>query len=527
MKYILSTLAACLIMSICFSQQVNLTWAPEKKSKYSSTEFGYVGRSNGHFYTLRAEDKVLFLSKTRVRDMSQVWERVISWSDLNRKNTSNKNLTFHSFKLFKDHFIFLFEDLNTKDDIQKMYAQKISMEGKPIGELLEVGSRIKMRRSKDGNFQVSYSPDSTSFLLTTNPYYEKYANEKFQFKVVDHELNVLHSLEITLPFRDQDFTIQSISLSKNKEIFMLARIDIPKRDRKDDEAEYYYQILKVSPAEKGKVKEFEMKLPQKYIDEVDVILDKNDRVKCFGFYADMQNNGKRKDGINGIFYFALSANSIENVNMKEFDAKLVEDIAGKRRANRDKGLRSTFKLKYFFDKPDGGVVVLAEEQFVNVVTTYSSTGGSRTTYHYYNNSVLAVNIDDKGKILWYAHVPKLQHAVNDRRFNSFHSLYAKGKVFIIYNDERSNATLNTYDRTMSNYMKAVPVVVTINEAGKSDKRMLASGKPGKYEFTVKPNISDKISDTEAFFYGDRLSKGPCVIGGRRIKAQRFGILAVN
>lgn len=510
------------------AQQIDLTWGPEKKINKSSDELGFVGRVKDHFYTLRKEDKVMYLAKTRIADMSRVWEKAIQWNDFKRANARSKNLTFHSFRLFRENFVFYFEDYDSKDDIQRLFAQKITFEGSPEGDLVEVGSRLKQRRSHDGSFELAFTPDSTNFVVITSPYYERYASEKFLFKVVDQRLNVLHNFEVTLPFRDQDFDVESVVVSKSKNIYLLARVDIPKKDRKDKEPDYYYEIVSLAAAENGKAKEYELKLPDRYIDKVDVILDKKDQIKCFGFYADMQNNGKRKDGLNGIFYFSLNKNTIENINIKEFDIKLVADISGRRRANRDKGLEPHFKLKFFFDKPDGGAMVLAEEQFMQTSTmTNPNTGSTTVNYHFYNNSILAVNIDPAGKIIWYTHIPKEQHTINDNRFASFHALYAKGKTYIVYNDEKENAMTKTYEHEMRNYLKAVPVTVTINEAGKTDKQMIGSAKPGKADFIIKPKISDKISDTEAFFYADRLSKACCVVGARKAKTQRFGLLEIR
>lgn len=533
MKTTLLTVVVFFITLTSFSQSIDLAWSPERKIEKASTELGFVGRVKDHFFTLRREDKIMYLSKTRISDMSKVWEKPIQWNDFKRTNSKDKNLTFHAFKLFKDGFLFFFEDYNSKEDIQHLYAQRITFECQPIGDLVEVGSRIKERRSRDGSFQLVYSPDSTHFAVMINPYYERYASEKFYFKIVTQDLDILTNMEVSLPFRDQDFSVSSVTLAKNRNIYMLARIDIPRKDRKDDEADYYYDLLTIDPAEKGKVKEFELKLDRKYVDQVDLILDRNDNVKCFGLYADMQNNGKRKDGMNGVFYFSLVKNNVENLNLKEFDTKLVEDISGRRRANRKKGLSGTFKLKYFFDKPEGGAMILAEEAFIQVVTTRTTSGTGMTTSssthtHYYNNSILAVNIDASGKIVWCAHIPKQQHVVDDDRFSSFHALYVKGKVYMIYNDEKKNATTKEYERTMANPLKAVPVVVTLTDAGKSDKRMLSADQPGKANFLLEPGLSDKISDHEAFFYSIRMGAPCCIIvGARRVKAQRFGLLTIE
>lgn len=520
----------CIVIYLGASaQQVDLTWSPEKKSEKSSSEYGFVGRVKDHFYTLRYEDKTIFLAKTRIKDMSLVWEKPISWSDLKRNNPSDKNLSFFSFRLFKDSFIFFFQDYSSKDDSQRLYAQKISFDGKPVGELLEVGKRIKQRGSRDGSFSLTFSPDSVHFLATISPYYDKYANEKFQFRIIDQNLRPVQNLELTLPFKDKDFGLESMVLSRKQEIYMLAYIDIPRKEKKDEEPDYYYEILKIVPSEKGKVREFEIKFKDKFIDKVDFILDKKDNVKCFGFYADIQNNGKRKDGINGIFNFNVVNDQAENINFKELDSKVVAEISGSRRANRDKGLDPHFKMNFFFEKQDGGMIVLAEEEIVRVVTTRTSNGNggtsTSTSTHYYNNSIFAVNIGPDGKIIWYSHVPKLQHCINEDNFSSYHAMYVKGTIYIIYNDEAENAITKTYEKTMMNYMKALPVVVTISESGKSDKKVIGQGKQGRQDYLLKPGISDVVSENEAFFYADRIGKSCCVRG--KVKAFRFGLLTIK
>lgn len=509
-----------------FSQQVELTWGPGKEYTRSSAEYGFVGKVKGDFYTARKEDKIIFLAKTRISDMSQVFEKPIKWKDTDAV-TKNDEFSFDNIQLFKGNFVFFYEKYNSKQDKQRIYAQKIDYTGEPVDESVELSDRNKSRRSKDGSFQLTFSADSSNFLVTTNPYFDKYTNEKFQFKIFDKQLKMLHSLQVELPFRDADFALESVTLSKSKLIYLLAKVIVPKKDRKDDEATYYYELLTVDPTN-GKVTEFELKLDKKYINKVELIMDSKDNPKCFGFYTEMKDNGKPKDGINGVFYFYVNNGKVSNVNLKEFDAALVTDIAGKRRARKDRGIESHFKIKDFFNKPDGGAIILAEEQYIVLVTTHSKYG-STTSYHYHYESILEVNIDSQGKILWYAHIPKKQLTVNDNRFLSFHALYVKGKTYIIYNDEARNAVAKTYDRYANNIFKMVPVMVTVNESGKSDK-VLVNDISDKQGFTLKPKLSDKISDTQAFFYADKLKKGIpcCFIGGRgKPSTQRVGILSIK
>lgn len=532
LKQILPLLLFCIVSFSSISQNIDLKWSPEKKYERSSDDLGYVGRVKSHFYTLRRQDKTMYLSKTRINDMSVVFEKEIRWNGTSKN--ANDDLTFKSFRLFKDHFVFYFESSSNREANQRIYAQKIDLEGAPFDPLVEIGTRPKERRNRDGNFQLAYSADSTNFLLITNPSYEKYNNERFLFKVISKKLEILHQADITLPFADKNFSVESFVLGKDKQIYMLAKIDLPRKTKNDDEADYYYQVVTVDPKENNKIRGFEIKLDNRYVDKVDIILNDKDQLKCFGFYADMQGNGRRKSGINGIFYFSVIDNKASNISLKPFDLKMVLDIEsetkrgcfGGRAPKVEKGLEAYFNLKAFFAKPDGGMVVVAEKSYIRVVTTTSSNGGTRTTYYYVDYDILTVNIDEKGSIAWYAHIPKKQIVANDNRFGSIHAMYSNGKVHIIYNDEAKNAMSKTYENTMKNYLKAVPVIVTINEQGKFDKKIIGDSR-GKNDFTLKPRISDQVSSNEAFFYADRLSKACCVIGQRRAKAIRYGVMTIK
>jgi hypothetical protein len=519
--------AFLLVSFFSFSQNMDIAWGPERDFRRASVDLGFVGKVKDHFYTLRREDKVMYLAKNRVKDMTQVWEKPIKWNEGRKNTSSDDNLTFKSFRMFKGNFVFYFEDYSRKDDIQRVYAQKIDFEGVAVDPLIELGSRVKERKNRDGSFLLVYSPDSTNFMLVTNPAYEKYSAEKFKFDVFSQKLEKAHSLELTLPFKDKNFAPQMILLDRSKMIHMLARIDVEKKERKDDEASHHYEIVTINPKDKNSAKEFEVSLDNKFVHDVDIMLDKKDNLKCFGFYGDLGSRGRAKGGIKGVFYFGLNAGKAGSVSVKELGADLVENIAGRRSANRKRGISSAFGVKYFLEKEDGGVMILAEDAFVREVTTCSQNGGCTTTYYYNYQSVLGVNIDPKGNIVWYAHVPKKQEIANDDRYGSFHAMYVKGKTYLIYNDHAKNAGEKSYDKEMNVPVKSIPVVVVITADGKSDKKLLGEVK-GKTPFVMKPNAADKISGNQSFFYADRLGAPCCIIwGARRVKGERYGIVTLK
>jgi hypothetical protein len=524
-KIYLFILITSLICGKAYAQSIDLSWGPEQKYNFFNHEYGSVGKVGDFVYTLREEKDVFYLSKIRAANMSTVFVRALTWND-KRRNANAGNYIFNELRMFKTHFVLFFEEKDKKESQQIIYAQKISFEGESEGEAVRLGTRETARRSKDGSFALEYTADSSKLLLVQHPTYEKYANEKFVFRIFDSNLKSLYGLEISLPYSDKDVEVKDIRLAKNNIIHLLIRIDIPKKERNRDEATYYYEILSIDAAKKGATKEYELKLDKKYISEASIILDKKDNIKCFGMYADMRNNGKAQKGINGVFNFGLNPakKQIENVNVKEFDALMIAELSGAKRAKSDKGIKPFFNIKYIFDKADGGMIVMTEEQYVQVVTT--TTGRSTSThYHYHDNNILAVNLDPMGKIIWYSRIPKLQYTVDDRSYNSFYATYVDKKAYLVYNDDPENALKNNYERTMRNVTKAKPVMVTLDDSGKFTKSILTDSNKDS-QFVIRPSGSRKINDRETMIMGHRVTKGCCFIGGGGAKTIRFGLLQI-
>ncbi len=525
MKKYITPWVFLIVGQIAFAQRSELRWSPESKFNKKSDELGFVGKVDDHFYTLRKEDKVMFLAKNQVRSMSQVWERPIIWNDLNRTNTSDKNLTFHSFRKFQHHFEFYFQDYNKGDDTQRLYAQRINYEGEPDGELREIGVRQKKRRSKDGSYRLAFAEDSLHSLLMINPGYDKYNDEKFHFKVLDEDQNILKNFTITLPFKDKDFSVSGLKLLGDHTIYMLASIHRDKKERDKGQPAYNYKILIMDVAS-AKPRMVDIPFRNKYVDQIDLVLDRG-KVKCVGLYGDLKPNGKVDTGAKGAFHFSLEKGEAGKISFREFSHKLILEIAGKKNIRKGEGLGYRYSLKNTFTKEDGGLVVLFEESYIRIVTSTDSRGNSTTTTHYHDNSVLYLDIDPAGEINRYVHVPKKQHTANyGHRFGSFHAMYVDGNTHIIYNDEKGNALINMYDKTMKNYLKAVPVIVTITASGKMNKKQL-TGSSGKQDFALKPKLSDKISSNEAFLYADNMSKACCVVGARKVKTTKIGILSIQ
>lgn len=534
MKKILFTTIVLTIFSLTqlFAQKVDMKWGPEFEPKGS--EMGLVGKIKGAFYTIQIVDKKLIMTKIRTSDMSTIFTKELPYNKIDRKSADDK-VEYWGIVQCKKNFVLFVKDTDKKTDKEYVYGQIIDFEGNPQGGMKELMSRDMGRKSKDGSFERVVSDDSSKILIVGNPIFEKYADEKFNYWIFDQSLKLIKGFSVSFPFKDKDFSLKDYDVTNEGIIVILARIDLPKKDRKKEEETYYYQLVTINPINNVETKQYDINLDKKYIEEAELMTDKNNNIKCIGLYAEMKDNGKPKDGINGTFYMSIdkTTGKITSSSTKEFSKQLVEELSGKRRAKKDKGLESNFTIVSFIDKETGGCQVILEQQYITTTTTCSSSssGGQTctTNYHYHNDELLIVNVDLSGKIENYVTIPKLQVSTNDGgTFNSIYSTRYDGKTYIFYADNKKN-TGQSFEY-VGGGMASIPVCVAVSDNGVFTKSSIGlenttGKKKQKFYFTIKPQQTDKISNNEAILYGYKYKKRCCCGGGK--PKLRYGYMTIQ
>lgn len=409
--------------------------------------------------------------------------------------TIDKDYSFEQYIILRNKTFVAVSKYDKGSDLNSFFVQEITDEGKLTGSLKKLADISSKSKRNSGGFDVYESKDSNKILLVTNPPYEKYNKEKFGFKIFDENLKQLNNLEITLPYMDKYFSVDKYELSKDGNIYALVSIELPKKEKEKGEAGYYYEIIAIDPNGSGKVTEYEVKLPKKYITDIS-FRQEGKAIICAGFYDNIETKGISHDEINGIFYIRINkeTKAIEANGLKDLDKKFIADLTSARKANKGRGISSSFELKNLFQKEDGGSILVSENSYDYQVTTCDGKGHCHTDHHYVRNNIIVINIDPNGSIKWYVNIPKFQHTINDGGMYSSYMVSTankdnmltaiKNKIYFVYNDNPINldpTKVKTAEdiRPMKSVKKTTATLVTLSENGTFEKKAVFSNKENK------------------------------------------------
>jgi len=503
MKKIHSIILFLSISIFSFAQEVNIYWGKENPVDHKATTH-LIGRRGDLLLGYKRSRKSMSIVKYDFADLQVKGEHLIigdKGSKAGGKLIDN-DYSFNDIYMLKHKTYVCVTKYDRKADKNSIYMQEIDDNGSLTGSFKKLADISATSRRNSGSFLVFPSADSTKILVVNNPPFDKYAGEKFGFKIFDENLSELNNLSIELPYKDKNFAAEDYILGNDGIIYLKAQIFLEKKEKKKEEASYYYEILAINPAGKGEVAEYEIKLSGKFITDISFALD-NDKIICSGFYGEMQTKG----GIKGIFFMRInkSTKQVEASGVKDLDKDFVADITTRRSAEKGRGLSNSFSIHDFIKRSDGGAILVSEyasDYAVTTCTTDPKTGARscRTDYHYVRNNIIAININPDGSIKWYANIPKYQHTVNDGGAYISYMMTTKGSnMYFIYNENPKNLDQTKVKtpkdmRNMGNPYKSTAVLVTLNESGTFTKKALFSNKENK--MVIKPASAIHISKNE-------------------------------
>jgi len=373
---------------------------------------------------------------------------------------------------------------------------------------------------------IEICENKSKILLYVGLPYDKDAAQKFSLKVFDSKMKpIWEQNKIELPYKDNLFELLNYTISNKGDVYILGkRYKDDKKKWKIDAEPPIHHIISYS--NKGtKVKDFELELTNKYINEISFLVDQNDNLISFGFYGAENNSG-----IKGVFYMSINGESkkIMKSSFKEFTEDFIiqgwsERAVKKAKKKEEKKGKEPQMYKYdlrnvIIDQ-NGGITVLAEQYYVHVVShTYTdSNGNTHTTYtyHYHYNDIIAISINIEGNIEWTTKIEKSQHSVNDGgRVSSFAVKVENNNIYLIYN-ERSRDFFEDEDKKPKGKDKKVylTLLVTLDPKGEYTKEILLNNKE-ENSYTVSKLCGD-INEKEFLIYN--MSK----------KEQKFGSMTIK
>lgn len=295
-------------------------------------------------------------------------------------------------------------------------------------------------------------------LIYSDMPFNKYSKEKFNFKVLDKDLNTVWSEKLELPYPDKYFKVSDYIIDSNDKLFMTCtfdefaqtRAEEGKKKAREEAKErggnwYTYKVISFDP-KSSKLVDYDVKLEKgQAIVSFEYNLDLNGNLNVVGLYA----NDNKSTGAHGVYFIKIDSKSGETIssNIKEFDKKMVEEYLvatlgekrGGKSAEKGDGI-DNFVVDHIINKPDGGLLISGEIfRTYTVCTTDPRTGATRCSTHYIYGYILTIDINPSGEVQWIQYVPKLQHTVNDGGFYSSYGFLVSGeRLFYIFNDNVKN-----------------------------------------------------------------------------------------
>jgi hypothetical protein len=492
---------------------LKVKWGQEFTAPRNSTVADIIGYDASGFYVLKYEYGGLFAGSKLNLDRFD--------NNLNPAKSIELELTEEGKKASMEHVMHLdgrllmftsFANQRTKRNtlfVQPVNKQTLMPDNTKKQKLAEINYEGNSKRNS-GSFSFRLSQDSSKVLIFYSLPYDYRDPEKFGFLVMDRNLNVTWQKDITLPYRDDLFDVETVKVDNYGNVYLLGLQfkDVRKTKRKG-EANYQYKVL--SYTDNGSVvKEYSVGLPDKFLTDMQIGIRSNKDIVCAGFYSD---NGTLS--IRGTFFLSIDANTkeIKTKSFKEFDIGFITQNMTERQAEKAKRReeRGQDQEMYEYDldklivRSDGGALLIGEQYFVKTVTSTTYINGrpsTRTMTYYYYNDIIMVNVGPNGNIDWSVKIPKRQTSVNDGGFYSSYAMATnKDKIYFVFNDNPDNLDYTGVGRVSETPTRnQVVTVVSVNTKGEMKRQLLGAGAG---EVIIRPKVCEQISYSQMLLFGQR------------------------
>lgn len=466
MKKIYSLILVCIAgLILAHAQEVKMDWGKSKFEDLKPLPIESVLGSNEQGYYMITT--YLYSSFYRYNPRIEHFR-----FDHTKESSTEVDFTVNTFDLKNEGFILTESNIlafgsyyDKKENKNILYGCSYTFAGKIEKKWTKVDEIISDKNNNAGEFNIKISEDKKNVLLFHLEPYDRNENEKFSYKVITSEFELLWEKDLELPFKDKNFVVKEYRLDQDANVIMLARID---KDAKKIEGVpmYFYKIL-LYDYKKDKLEDHDITLDNLFISEITFRLAKDNSLVIGGFFS-----RKEGDFIFGTFYQRLNKKSfeVEKSGQKDFPKNFLNYYLSDKEIIKGKFVYP-YKLKDLFLKDDGGAILVAEQIYV-------FHGGAGSTNYYHYNDILAVSINPDASIDWVKRIPKVQVS-NSRDFLGSSIGVFEDKMYFIFNDNRKNFNIKKKEGKiylMQNIGNAVVNLTTLDSRGNMNTEILFTDK---------------------------------------------------
>lgn len=393
-----------------------------------------------------------------------------------------------------------------------LFYQKVSRRLTVSKSLVKIGEIDTRNRTREGSFDIVISKDSSKVLLYNQLPFRKNEPERFAFQVFDDNFEERWNKDITLPYPDNQFSVEEYQIDEKGNIYLLGVIYEDKaRRRRKGQPTYKYTVLAYRNQGED-FREYKLDLTEKFITDLTFRIGNDGNLVCSGFYSE-----KGTYSIKGTYFFRLNAETEEiyNANFKAFDFQFLTEYMsdGKRdralKAERSGNVRRAPELyQYSLDelilRSDGGALLVAEQFYVYERSYRYWDGTFRYDYYYNYNDLIIVNIRPNGEIEWATRIPKRQETMNDGGYYSSYAMsIVRDRIYFIYNENARNFDQNQNVQRLYNFNGRYSVIALTELKKDGSIRTFPLFHNQDVDIITRPKICKQIGSKRMMVYGER------------------------
>ena len=489
------------------TDKAQVNWGADMDMKADGTFMDVIGDIDNSIYMLMGRHNKPFIQ--RMDGLKVAYQKPLELE------LDKKDLVLKKVMLTRTEILVFSTRYDKKVDEFTLYFSSYDQESfNPLKRFERVAVIHSEKSRNAGGFLISSSPDRSKVLVRVDQPFEKGEDEKFQLTVYDASMGSLWSQNLELPFKDEEFSMESQRVDDDGSVLMLGIKYADKEEKRElkkaNKATYEYHMLVYtagSPSPQDNI----ITVADKFLQDMTISLANEGDIICAGFFGN-----KGSFSVRGAFYLRLdrASKQIVHQSYKEFSDDFITSYMTDKEANKAKKKAAKkdeeielpeFDLHDIIHREDGGAVLVAE-QYRNYVVCYTdSKGNTSCTTHYEYNDVIVVNINPEGDIEWATKVPKRQHTKNDGGAYSSCAVEVKGgKIYLVFNDSGENLFVKSGDKIKQFELKgkdALVVLATIDNDGNASREALFS--PERRDVILRPKDCVELKNQDMFIYASR------------------------
>ena len=398
------------------------------------------------------------------------------------------NVVYLNKKVY--HFKSLFSKDAGKNTLNAIGINPDGSFDKPIA----IGNINAEKLAKRGRFEVASSPDGKKLVILSEPEWIKDENEKITISLYNEKLEKIYSTEQTYSYPWTRAVYNEPFVNNDGTVFILKKTDMKGEGNT-------YSVFSFN----GKsLKEFKIQLDgNKKAATMVKTFSPEGNLTIAGYYTE---DAKVKIGTGTAYHgsfinsFDKSGETTKITAVNPFEKR--KDIAAK---------------SIIFN--GNNIILMGEELFVNAKSAGTSQDMFAKDYTYAANNIWIDGCDASGKSIYGTSIKKDNSSNNDfGRWNSYFSALMKGKIYVIFNDEKYK-----YDEKKKAVIFGGSPKIAVYATVDPNTGVAASTRPMAF---IPALYGEK--ETPMFLHPDvylKLNDNQCIIKAENTDLYRFGMMS--